>query len=104
MSVDKTIEASVLVENRSENEAIETVQMYINDVVASVSRPIKELKSIQRVRLKPHEKKNIVFKITNDMLKFYQKDMNYDSEEGEFIVYIGHDSSTNNKEHFELIK
>lgn len=104
MSMDTVIEASVIVENKSEYEGVETVQMYINDVVSSVSRPVKELKGIKKITLKPYEKKKVDFIITNEMLKFYRCDMKYDSEAGKFIVYIGHDSLTNNEECFELIK
>ena len=104
MSMDTVIEASVIVENKSEYEGVETVQMYINDVVSSVSRSVKELKGIKKITLKPYEKKKVDFIITNEMLKFYRCDMKYDSEAGKFIVYIGHDSLTNNEECFELIK
>ena len=60
MSMDTVIEASVIVENKSEYEGVETVQMYINDVVSSVSRPVKELKGIKKITLNHTKRKKLI--------------------------------------------
>lgn len=101
---DGLIEATVIIENTSDYDGTETVQLYLRDKVASVSRPVKELKAIKKVSLRSKEKKAVEFIINNDMLKFYRSDMTYDSEPGEFELFIGHDSSTMNKTTFKLIK
>lgn len=104
MKEDDNIEASITIENISNRDGVETVQLYLRDLVGSVSRPVKELKSIQKVFLKANEKTTVKFIVTNDMLKFYRYDMSFDSEAGDFEIFIGHDSSTENKEMFKLIK
>lgn len=96
------IEASIELTNTSDVEGIETVQLYIRDLVGSVVRPIKELKGVKKVFLKPHETKKVIFNITEDMLRFVRKDMKFASEPGKFYVYIGKDSNTENKEEFYL--
>lgn len=101
---DGFIEATVKIENISAYDGIETVQLYLRDKVGSVSRPVKELKAIEKVILRSKETKTVKFIIRNDMLKFYRSDMTYDSEPGEFELFIGHDSSTMNKATFKLIK
>ncbi|AOZ90956.1 fibronectin type III-like domain-contianing protein [Paenibacillus crassostreae] len=69
--------------------------MYIRDVIGSVVRPLRELKQ-------KGESTTVSFTITEDMLKFYGIKMNYTSEPGQFIVYIGSDSTTKNKKEFIL--
>jgi len=96
------IVASIELTNTSDVEGIETVQLYIRDLVGSVVRPIKELKGVKKVFLKPHETKKVIFNITEDMLRFVRKDMKFASEPGKFYVYIGKDSNTENKEEFYL--
>lgn len=102
MTKDSLIKASITVTNISDREGTETVQLYIRDLVGSVVRPIKELKGIQKVLLKPNETKTIEFVINNEMLEFIRKDYTYGSEPGEFELFIGHDSSTENKILFRL--
>lgn len=104
MTPESVIQASVKVTNQSEVAGIETVQLYIRDLVGSVVRPVKELKGVARVELQPHETREITFTISEDMLKFYRKDYSFDSEAGEFDVFIGPDSSTKNKQRFILEK
>jgi beta-glucosidase len=70
--------------------------MYIHDIYASISRPVKELKGFQRVFLKKGESKEVTFQITPDLLKFYNQDLNYVLEPGDFDVMIGPDSSDKN--------
>ena len=68
------------------------VQLYIRDVVGSVTRPVKELKGFQKIELKAGETKTVSFKITTADLKFYNYDLVYDWEPGEFVIMIGGNS------------
>ena len=68
------------------------MQMYIRDCFSSVTRPVKELKGFDKVYIKPGETKTITFEITPELLSFYDIDMNYIVEPGEFIIMIGSSS------------
>ncbi len=80
------------VTNIGKREGAEVVQMYIRDVVSSATRPIKELKGFQKVSLRPGETKTVSFDITPDLLAFYDVNMKYVVEPGEFVVMIGNSS------------
>jgi beta-glucosidase len=84
--------ATVTVTNSGKVAGEEVVQLYINDPVASISRPVKELKNFRKVLLQPGEKKEISIEITPNDLMFYNSALKYDWEPGEFIVYIGTNS------------
>ncbi|UQZ36261.1 beta-glucosidase BglX [Paenibacillus sp. PK3_47] len=84
--------ASVVVENTSDIAGKETVQLYIRDVSASVVRPVKELKGFLQVSLAAHEKRQVSFTVTRDMLMFYGRDNQYVFEPGEFDIMIGRNS------------
>lgn len=92
MTADGEITATVKVTNTGERDGYETVQMYIRDLVASVTRPVKELKGFQKVFLKAGETKEVQFKINVDLLKFYNFDIEYVYELGDFEVMIGANS------------
>lgn len=83
------IHISVDITNTSDIAGWETAQLYIRDLVGSVARPVKELKGVQKVHLLPNETKTVEFVIQEDMLRFYTRSMKYESEAGEFKVYIG---------------
>ena len=102
MSKQDTLTASVVVKNIGEHEGIETVQFYLQDQKASVVRPVRELKGFQRVFLQPAESAEIKFEISEDMLRFYNYNMDYTSEEGTFLVFIGENSTTMNQAEFKL--
>lgn len=102
MTKGENITASATVTNTGAREAVETVQLYLTDVKGSVVRPVKMLKGFQKVSLKPGESKVVSFEITEEMLRFYNIDMEFVSEPGEFYVYIGTDSDTKNKAVFKL--
>ena len=102
MNQKECITATVKVTNTGSCTATETVQMYLRDVKASVVRPIKMLRGVQKVTLESGECKEVSFEIREEMLKFYDIYMNYVSEPGQFEVYIGHDSDTENKSMFKL--
>lgn len=85
--------ASVTVTNAGNYDADEIVQLYIHDVVASISRPTKELKGFQRIHLKKGESREVKFEITDDLLKFYNYNLENVLEPGDFEIMIGPDSS-----------
>lgn len=84
--------ASVTVTNKSKVDGTEVVQLYIRDIVGSVTRPVKELKGFEKVFIKAGESKTVNFKITPEMLKFYDYDLNFVFEPGDFDVMIGGNS------------
>lgn len=104
MQPKQTIQVTVEVTNISDVRGEEVVQLYIRDLVGSVVRPIKELKGFQKITLDPKESKQVIFELNEKMLEFYTADMSYQAEEGKFEVYIGKDSTTQNKEIFVLRK
>jgi beta-glucosidase len=92
MNGNGTLTASVKVSNVGKYAGEEVVQLYIGDPVASISRPVRELKGFQKIMLKPGESKVVSFAITPDLLKFYNYDLKYDWEPGEFKIEIGGNS------------
>ncbi|MBP5572280.1 MAG: beta-glucosidase BglX [Bacteroidales bacterium] len=103
MKADGKIVASVEVKNTGAVAGKEVVQMYIKDVKASSSRPVRELKGFDKVLLQPGESKTVSFEIGVDALSFWNQQMEYVAEPGEFKVYIGGDSQTKNEASFELL-
>ena len=96
------ITASVCIQNTGEREGSDVLQLYIRDVTASVARPVKELKGIEKVSLKPGEKKEIGFRITEEMLRFVRADGSYGSEQGKFRVWISDSSDSGVYQEFIL--
>jgi beta-glucosidase len=80
------------VTNTGKREGAEVVQMYIRDIVSSVTRPVKELKGFQKVMLRPGETQIVTFEITPDLLSFYDINMKYVVEPGEFSIMVGNSS------------
>ncbi|HEU5397628.1 MAG TPA: fibronectin type III-like domain-contianing protein, partial [Verrucomicrobiae bacterium] len=78
--------------NLGRRAGTETVQLYIRDRVSSVTRPVKELKGFQKVRLEAGETKTVEFEITFESLAFYDVDMKYVVEPGEFEIKVGNSS------------
>ena len=78
------------------------VQLYVGDVCASVARPMRELKGFRKVSLDAGEEKKISFEISEKMLRFHNIGMDYGSEPGEFKVWIGNSSETENEASFVL--
>ncbi len=91
------LEATITLTNTGKFDGEETAQLYIRDVIGSVTRPVKELKGFQKVFLKPGESKSITFTLTANDLKFYDINMKYTYEPGAFKLFIG-TNSTNVKE------
>lgn len=98
------VEARVSVKNTGKYDGEEVVQCYIRDLVGSVTRPVKELKAFEKVMIKAGESKEIVFKITPDMLAFHRLDMSYGTEPGDFKVFIGGNSRDVQEADFKLIE
>ena len=88
----KKITATVTVKNTGARDADEVVQLYIRDMVASISRPVKELKGFQRIHLVAGESKEVSFEITPDMLKFYNIELKHVIEPGDFQIMVGANS------------
>ena len=88
----KKITATITVKNTGNRDADEIVQLYIRDMVASISRPIKELKGFKRIHLAAGESKEVSFEITPDMLKFYNIELKHVIEPGDFQIMIGANS------------
>jgi beta-glucosidase len=86
---NQTLNASVSVTNTGKYDGSEIVQLYIRDVVGSVTRPVTELKGFQKIMLKAGETKTVTFNITPADLKFYNYDLKYDWEAGDFDIMIG---------------
>ncbi len=89
---NQTLTASVTLTNAGKYDGAEVVQLYIRDVVGSVTRPVKELKGFQKIMLKAGETKTVTFNITPADFKFYNYDLKYDWEAGDFEIMIGGNS------------
>ncbi len=88
----KSITASVTLSNTGKYDGKEVVQLYTRDLVGSITRPVKELKGFQKVSLKAGESKTITFTISESDLKFYNSDLKFVAEPGDFQVFIGSNS------------
>lgn len=93
---NQILKVSVVLTNTGKYEGAEIVQLYIRDLVGSITRPVKELKGFQKIYLKAGESKTVTFDITPELLKFYNSELKYDWESGDFEIMIGTNSSTVN--------
>jgi beta-glucosidase len=100
----QSITASVMITNTGDVAGEETVQLYIRDLVGSVTRPVKELKGFQKIFLKAGESKKVSFTITVNDLKFYNSDLKYVAEPGDFKLFIGTNSRDVKAADFRLLK
>jgi beta-glucosidase len=91
---DEALVASVNLTNTGERAGEETVQLYLSQPVASVTRSVEDLRGFKKVRLQPGETRKVAFRITPEDLKFYNGSLEYDWEPGEFMIRIGGDSAT----------
>ncbi len=98
-----TLVASVTVTNTGEFDGTEVVQLYICDLVGSITRPVKELKGFQRVTLKAGASQRVVFELTRNDLKFYGADFKFKAEPGDFKLYIGTNSRDVREANFSLL-
>ena len=102
-SVDR-LTVSVDVENAGTRPGDEVVQLYVRDVVATMTRPVKELKGFQRVTLQPGEKRRVDFTLTREHLSFWNRDMRFVVEPGEFRVLVGSNSRDVIEAKFEVVE
>jgi beta-glucosidase len=101
--VGSPIAISVVVTNTGEREAEEVVQLYVRDLVASVTRPVRQLQGISRVSLSPGQSKEVRFQLTERELEFVGRDMKYVVEPGKFQVFVGGSSRAALSAEFELV-
>lgn len=97
------LRVSVTVTNSGQYEGEEVVQLYLQDVTASVNRPVKELKGFQKIFLKKGESREVSFNVGVEDLKFYDRNMKYTYEPGTFKVYVGTNSRDVAEAAFELL-
>ncbi len=92
LTAGDSIQVSIKVSNTGDRAGEEVVQLYVQDLVGTVTRPVKELKGFEKILLEPGQSKQVTFSITEEALKFYDIDMNYIAEPGDFKVYVGSNS------------
>lgn len=97
------IKVSVNVKNTGNYDGEEVVQLYVRDLVGSVTRPIRELKGFDKVMIKKGETKTVTFTLTPEDLKFHDINMNFVAEPGDFDIYVGTDSNASLKTSFTLV-
>ncbi|MHC0037711.1 glycoside hydrolase family 3 N-terminal domain-containing protein [Pseudoneobacillus sp. C159] len=103
MNAKDTLTISITVTNTSCRAGEEIVQLYIQDLVGEIVRPVKELKAFQRIILEPNETKTVSFTITEEQLRYYHEDLQFKSDPGAFNAYIGPNSQDVTALRFRLI-
>lgn len=103
MNASGNIKISVDITNSGDYDGKEVVQLYIRDLVGSVTRPVKELKGFEKIMIKKGETKTVSFTITAEELKFYDFNLDFIAEPGQFEVFLGSDSDASLKANFELV-
>lgn len=101
---NQSLKVNVTVKNTGNYDGAEVVQLYIRDVVGSITRPVQELKGFQKLFLRTGETKIISFNITTNDLKFYNEALKYDWEPGEFEIMVGGNSADVNKQKVYWVK
>ena len=102
VSEGESLTAEVVVKNTGNVAGKEVVQMYIQDLVGSTTRPLRELKGFRKIALEPGESRTVRFEITPELMSHYNSYLQFVAESGEFIVSIGSDSRTKNSASFFL--
>lgn len=103
LSRNGQLKASITLKNDGNYDGHEVVQLYLQDVVGSITRPVKELKAFQKIFLKKGESKKIEFTITEEDLKFYNQSLQHVAEAGDFRLFIGGNSRDVQEASFELL-
>ncbi len=103
LHLGETLTIKVLLTNTGKIEGEEVVQLYIRDLVGSVTRPVKELKDFKRVKLAAGESDCITFDLCTDKLAFYDRNMQLNIEAGQFHLWVGGCSQTGLRDEFEII-
>jgi beta-glucosidase len=102
MSPGGSIAVSVKVKNTGNVPGDEIVQLFVRDVVGEVIRPLKELKDFKKITLDPGEEKEVLFTLKEEQLRYHHSDLQFKSDPGEFIVYVGSNSKEVTELAFEL--
>lgn len=102
--VGEIVEVFAQIRNEGDREAEEVAQLYVRDVVGSVTRPVRELKAFQRIRLAPGESRSLVFRLPTDALAFHDARLRRVVEPGRFLVWVGGSSEATEGSAFELIE
>jgi beta-glucosidase len=102
MKPDGRLKVSVQVENVGDRPGDEVVQLYIRDPVASMTRPVRELKGFHRITLRPGERRRVEFELGPEHLGFYNREMRFVVEPGEFKIYVGNSSVGGLEASFEV--
>lgn len=104
LKAGEKLTATVTLTNTGTRNGKEVVQLYIRDMVGSITRPVKELKGFQKISLKPGESRQVSFSISVNDLKFYNSDLKYVYEPGDFKVFIGTNSDEVKETGFTVVK
>src|SRR5256714_1618196 len=104
MRADGSLKVSVEVENIGKRLGDEVAQLYVRDVAASRTRPVKELQGFERITLKPGERRRVGFMLKPAHLGFYNRDMKFVVEPGTFKVWVGADSASGLESSFEVVE
>jgi beta-glucosidase len=102
-ALGQSVTVSCTVENRGTCPGVEVAQLYVRDLVGSMTRPVRELKGIARVTLAPGEKHELSFTLTSEALGFYASNERLVTEPGRFRVFVGGDSRAELSAEFELV-
>jgi beta-glucosidase len=100
IAVDESLEVSVTLTNTGDRDGVEIAQLYIRDLIGSITRPVKELKGFERIALKAGESKQVTFTLGPKTLGFYNSNGEYLVEAGDFEVFVGGDSDASVKATF----
>lgn len=100
----ETLRITVRLTNTGSRPGEEVAQLYVRDLVGSVTRPLRELKGFRKVSLQPGEQRELTFELTRDDLRFYTRDMRFDAEPGQFQLFVGGDSTADLSAMFELAR
>ena len=105
LNFDEKLSVSIMLKNAGNYQADEVVQLYIRDITANLTRPVKELKAFKRVNLKPGESKEIRFDLTINDLSFWNNENKFVAEPGKFDVMVGNSSDDGDllRDSFELV-
>ena len=103
IKLGQTVTLSVELTNRGQTAGDEVVQLYVRDLAASLTRPVRELKGFRRLHLKPEQTTTVAFDLHTDDLAFYGRDMQLAAEAGEFHAWIGGSSATELKTEFRIV-
>ncbi len=103
-TMDEQIDVTVTVTNSGDMKGEEVVQLYIRDLVGSVTRPVKELKAFEKIALAPGESQQVNFTLTKDNLAFYTRNMEFKAEPGDFKVFVGTNSEECLEADFKLLE